>query len=97
MTQEFCLLYGDELIEYGFDDPHPFSRKRLPAFWKEFASRGLDQRIAIESPEMCNEKVLELFHTSQYVQVVKKASASGTGFLDYGDTPAFKGVFDAAA
>lgn len=97
MRQEFCLLYSDELTEYGFDDPHPFSRKRAPAFWKEFVSRGLDRRVAIETPEMCSEEALEVFHTSDYVHLVKRASASGSGFLDYGDTPAFKGVFEAAA
>lgn len=95
-THEFCVLYGDELAEYGFDDPHPFGHARLPAFWKEFAAKGLDQRVPIETPEMCDEAALEAFHARKYIQLVKNASASGVGYLDYGDTPAFKGVFEAA-
>ncbi|HWP56369.1 MAG TPA: acetoin utilization protein AcuC [Candidatus Acidoferrales bacterium] len=94
---EFCVLYGEELGEYGFPDPHPFSRRRLPAFWTEFISRGLKERVPIESPEMCDETALEAFHTRAYIDFVKRASASGAGYLDYGDTPAFKGVFEAAS
>ena len=48
MSHELCILYGDELAEYGFDDPHPFGRKPLPAFWKEFLSRRLIG-VAVES------------------------------------------------
>src|SRR5919108_5694725 len=55
VSHELCILYGDELAEYGFDDPHPFGRKRLPAFWKEFQSRRLNERVTIESPEMCSD------------------------------------------
>jgi len=32
MSHKLCILYGDELAEYGFDDPHPFGRNRLRAF-----------------------------------------------------------------
>lgn len=96
-NDRLCVLYGDALNEYGFGDPHPFSRARLPAFWKEFVSRGLDRHVGVESPEMCDEAALLAFHAPEYVQFVKEASAAGTGYLDYGDTPAFKGVFQAAA
>ncbi len=96
LAHEFCVLYSDELAEYGFGDPHPFSHARLPAFWKEFVARGFDRRVPIETPEMCDETALEAFHTREYIQRVKDASASGVGYLDYGDTPAFKGVVEAA-
>lgn len=93
---ELCILYGPELSEYGFDDPHPFSRMRLHAFWKEFLSRGLQHQVTIESPALCNEKNLQIFHTAEYIELVKKLSMSGDGFLDSGDTPAYIGVFEAA-
>jgi len=96
-SREFCVLYSPELGDYAFDDPHPFSHARLPAFWKEFVSRGLDRRAAVEAPEMCDEAALREFHTKDYVEFVKAASVHGDGYLDYGDTPAFKGVFEAAS
>ena len=47
---------------------------------------------------MCSSDLeLQRFHTNDYVERVIQQSVNGEGFLDYGDTPAFKGVFDAAA
>jgi acetoin utilization protein AcuC len=37
------------------------------------------------------------FHTPEYIDLVKERSITGQGFLDGGDTPAFRGVYDAAA
>ena len=37
------------------------------------------------------------FHSAQYLEFVRERSASGAGHLDGGDTPAFKGVYEAAA
>jgi len=36
------------------------------------------------------------FHTAQYVDLVRERSATGQGFLDGGDTPAFRGIYEAA-
>lgn len=91
---ECCVLYGPELGAYAFDDPHPFGRKRLPAFWSEFCGRGLERRVAIEEPESTDE--MALFHDPEYVRRVEEASKLGRGYLDRGDTPAFPGVFEAA-
>jgi len=91
-----CVYYGPELAAYGFGGGHPFGPDRLDAFWREFTHRGLDQRVAIAAPVMCSESDLTLFHTSQYVARVQAASKTGAGFLDYGDTPAFVGVYEAA-
>jgi acetoin utilization protein AcuC len=46
---------------------------------------------------MADQASLELFHTHEYVERVKRQSMLGEGFLDLGDTPAFPGVFEAAA
>jgi acetoin utilization protein AcuC len=42
------------------------------------------------------EDDLLLFHTEEYVRLVKDASALGEGSLDAGDTPSFKGVYEAS-
>jgi acetoin utilization protein AcuC len=41
------------------------------------------------------EDLLE-FHTREFVDRVKKASKSGQGLLDGGDTPAFRGMYEAS-
>jgi acetoin utilization protein AcuC len=40
---------------------------------------------------------LESFHTPQYVARVAEQSRTGEGFLDAGDTPAWRGVYEAAS
>jgi acetoin utilization protein AcuC len=40
---------------------------------------------------------LALFHTEGYIQRVRELSEAGSGLLDMGDTPAFPGVYEAAA
>lgn len=92
-------MYGDALAKYGFGDSHPWGSDRLYAFWSKFQSDGLDkmENIVIEEPVMADEEALLNFHSKAYVEFVKKASVFGQGFLDYGDTPAFKGVFEATS
>jgi acetoin utilization protein AcuC len=91
------LHAGDALARYGFGGGHPFSNDRFDAFWKECTARGLHRRAQIVSPVMADEAALLRFHTAEYVERVKHQSQTGTGFLDYGDTPAFVGVYEAAA
>jgi acetoin utilization protein AcuC len=45
---------------------------------------------------MADEQTILLFHNSDYVDLVKRSSKVGKGFLDMGDTPAFEGVYEAS-
>ncbi|MDD9885279.1 MAG: acetoin utilization protein AcuC [Gammaproteobacteria bacterium] len=89
------VYFGDELGRYGFGDGHPFGADRLHAFWAETVRQGLDKKVDIMAPVACDESELLRFHTPEYVNLVKRASETGAGYLDAGDTPAFKGVFEA--
>ena len=91
------IYHGDALARYGFGDGHPFGPDRLDAFWKECVARGLDRRAEIADPVQATEAELLRFHTPDYVARVRAQSLTGEGFLDYGDTPAFPGVYEAAA
>jgi acetoin utilization protein AcuC len=91
------LYYGDALARYGFGAGHPFGPDRLGAFWKECVARGLDRRAQIAAPVQAGEADLLRFHTRDYIERVQRQSQSGEGFLDYGDTPAFPGIYAAAA
>jgi acetoin utilization protein AcuC len=57
---------------------------------------GSEPAISLVSPAAASEDDLLLFHTKAYVDFVKESSKVGTGNLDYGDTPSFKGVFEAS-
>ena len=91
------VYFGDALGRYGFGEGHPFGPDRISAFWRETLKQGLDKRVDVAVPAQCDENDLLRFHTPEYVEKVKTLSGSGHGFLDYGDTPAFKGVYEAAA
>src|SRR5437016_12917500 len=88
---------SERLARYGFGDGHPFGPDRHAAFVREFEARGLDRRVHVLEPRVASEDELRAFHTPAYVDFVRERSASGQGFLDAGDTPAFRGVFEAAA
>lgn len=91
------LYHGEALAAYGFGRGHPFGPDRLAAFWQEMTRQGLDRQMEIGTPVCCTEDDLALFHTADYIARVKRQSQTGEGFLDYGDTPAFPGVFEAAS
>lgn len=91
------LYHGQALAEYGFGAGHPFGPDRLGAFWKECTARGLDRRAQLAAPVQASASELLRFHTHEYIERVKFQSITGVGFLDGGDTPAFVGVYEAAA
>jgi len=90
------VYYGAALARYGFGDDHPFGPDRLEAFGRELTRTGLDKRVEMVPPVAASEEKLARFHTESYIQRVKELSNAGTGYLDYGDTPAFPGIFEAA-
>ncbi len=91
------VYVGAALARYGFGEGHPFGPDRMDAFWNEAKRQGLDRRVAIADPEEAMGELIHRFHTTNYIERVKTLSLTGVGFLDDGDTPAFKGVYEAAA
>jgi acetoin utilization protein AcuC len=91
------VVVSERLARYGFGDGHPFGPDRLAAFVREFEARGLDQRVQLLEPRTATEAELRSFHSPAYLDFVRERSVSGSGFLDAGDTPAFRGVYEAAA
>lgn len=91
------LYHGAALTRYAFGAGHPFGPDRLDAFWKECVTRGLDRRAQLAAPVAASDAEVLRFHTHDYLLRVKFQSRTGEGFLDFGDTPAFRGVYEAAA
>lgn len=90
------VYFGDDLGRYGFGEGHPFGPDRIHAFWQESIRQGLDRKVHVAVPVSCSDTDITTFHTAAYAEKVRALSAAGTGYLDYGDTPAFKGVYEAA-
>jgi len=91
------LYAGEAIARYGFGGGHPFGTDRMDAFWRETVKEGLDRKVDVIEPTVCSETDLARFHTREYIERVHEASRTGTGYLDFGDTPAFRGVYEAAA
>jgi acetoin utilization protein AcuC len=94
---EICVYLGEGLARYNFGEDHPFGPRRHAAFKEAFEAAGLDRHATLCVPVMAQAEAIRRFHTYAYVARVRAQSRTGTGFLDYGDTPAFKGVYEAAA
>lgn len=88
---------GEQLARYAFGENHPFGPLRQDAFLDEFRRRGLERRTDHGEPVGATETELLRFHRRSYLDQLRAASLSGRGYLDAGDTPAFVGVYEAAA
>lgn len=93
---EVAVVLGERLARYGFPEGHPFGPDRHAAFVREFQQRGLDSRVHVLEPRDALIGELQLFHTPEHIRFVMERSQAGNGWLDGGDTPAYRGVFEAA-
>jgi acetoin utilization protein AcuC len=92
-----ALYVGDALGRYGFPEGHPFGPDRQLAFWSETQSQGLERKVELRDPVNARRAELERFCEPGFVDFVESQSERGTGFFDYGDTPAFPGAFEAVS
>jgi acetoin utilization protein AcuC len=94
---EVSLYVGEALGKYGFPNGHPFGPDRQDAFWKEAVTQGLDKRVKLCAPRAAAREEISRFHTEAHIERVDQLSRIGYGSIDYGDTPAYPGVFDASS
>ena len=95
--RDTLLVAGDEIARYGFGDGHPFGFDRHDVFLRELKAEELEGRVQLLAPRRASREELESFHDGAYISLVAERSVHGQGYLDAGDTPAVKGVFDAAS
>jgi acetoin utilization protein AcuC len=91
------VYLGEALAAYHFGPAHPFGPERYPAFVEAFEASGLAGRCERSAAVTATRESLERFHTPENVDLVATGSRTGRGYLDWGDTPAFPGVYEAAA
>lgn len=97
VTRGVLLICGAEIARYGFGDGHPFGPDRHEAFMRELHARGLDGQVRRDAARAATREELESFHTAEYIDRVRERSAGGHAYLDGGDTPAWRGLFEAAS
>jgi acetoin utilization protein AcuC len=97
MSSHVAVVAGERIARYGFPDGHPFGPDRHGAFMRELETRGLTRRAQLFEPREATYDELLSFHSPAYVDFVRERSQTGQGYLDGGDTPAFRGVYEAAA
>ena len=90
------VVAGEAIARYGFGNGHPFGTDRHDHFLRELHAQGIGAEVEMRSARMASIDELRSFHTPAYVDFVQQRSLAGEGFLDGGDTPAFRGVFEAA-
>ena len=95
--QRTSLVFGDQIARYGFGNGHPFGPDRHDVFLREIATEDLQRSVQALEPRPATREELESFHTPRFVDLVRERSEAGEGFLDAGDTPAWRGVFEAAS
>ena len=99
MSPRLAYVYSDDFLKYDFGPSHPLTPIRLKLTYELSREKGLidDQNITVLPPRVATEEEVGLFHVEEYISLVKQMSKSGHGLLDLGDTPAFKGVYEASA
>jgi acetoin utilization protein AcuC len=97
MQKTALLICGPEIAAYGFPDGHPFGPDRHDAFIAELRQSECWPRLERRAAAAATRAEIEYFHMPAYVDRVIEASRAGRGLLDQGDTPAFPGVYEAAA
>ena len=97
MAMEVALYVDEALGKYGFPDGHPFGPDRQAAFWKEAVNQHLPRSVSVVGSRKATSEEIERFHQPTHVARVSELSAVGHGSIDYGDTPAYPGVYEASA
>lgn len=98
MGRKTAIIYDDDLLRYDFGTFHPLKSIRLKLAFELMRSMGLldSSEVSVVQTVSVDVEQILLFHTLDYVNLVERSSLTGRGLLDQGDTPAFKGCFEAS-
>jgi acetoin utilization protein AcuC len=99
MGGKTALLYSEKFLDYNLGPSHPLRPIRVKLTHDLIQAKGLltEEIVQIKSPRLASKDEILLFHESDYIRLVQKYSEKGAGLLDAGDTPAFKGCFEATS
>jgi acetoin utilization protein AcuC len=99
-----ALVHSDAYQRFDYGPEHPLRMERLGLTWRLMEAYGLTTlpNVSVRAPEPATERAIALWHTSDYLDVLKAANsgvvpehAARCG-LGPGDNPVFPGLWDAA-
>lgn len=97
MTGITAFIYSNDYLNYQFGPNHPFTPIRERYTLDKIKEFGIfEGKAKLYEPKLASEEDLYLVHSKEYVEFVREMSKAGGGYLDYGDTPATKGIFEAS-
>jgi len=97
MTGKTAFLYHQDYLGYNFGPGHPLKPKRYKDTFELLQKLGIfDEKAKHYKPGHASEEDLMLVHSQEYIRSVKRKCERGTEYLDYGDTPARRGVYEAS-
>lgn len=92
-----AFVWHERYLGYYFGPEHPFNPQREKATLELLKRlKAFNSKAKIVSARAATETELRLVHTQGYIDFVKAKSKEGKGYLDYGDTPARQGIYEAA-
>lgn len=89
------FVYDKSISSYDFGPNHPFRGDRFPSFIKFLKERGEPFELAVYLGDPPSLDDLRAVHDERYLEFLRAKSQSGHGMISL-DTPAFKGMWEAA-
>ncbi len=91
------VIKDQRIARYGFGEGHPFGPDRHDVFHNELEASGVAAQVVCVGARKASCAGLAAYHTHRYIADVREAWKSNQVMLDTNDTPAFVGLFEAAA
>lgn len=80
------LVYHPDYLKHNPGGGHPESPQRLQGIIEHLKKVSLWNQLLHIEPAMAAEELLELVHTKEHIERVRRTSQQGFGCLDQGDT-----------
>jgi acetoin utilization protein AcuC len=99
MGGKTALVWDEQFVNYDFGPQHPLRPIRVKMTYELLKSKKIldDDMVRLLPARTAKRQEILLFHEESYVRLVEEYSRRGSGFLDQGDTPAFRGCYEAAS
>jgi len=101
MRGKLVYPWSEELLNYEFREDHPLKPERLRLTYRLSKEFGLIDKVDEFEPVLATRNVLELFHSTDFINAVMDSGKTGKRHPRYGigtpDNPVFPRIYDAGA
>ncbi|MEU6719466.1 acetoin utilization protein AcuC [Nonomuraea sp. NPDC046802] len=101
MSRSARVIWDDALTSYNFGPSHPLAPVRVELTMALARELGVLDKVELAGCDPATDDELAMVHERDYIEAVKRVSASGLPDLSAGlgtaDNPAFAGVHEASA